>query len=44
MPGRSQTTAVRDGGDWVINGEKWFVTGPDNTDFMVVQAMVVEGE
>jgi acyl-CoA dehydrogenase len=38
------TTAVRDGGDWVINGEKWFVTGPDNTDFMVVQAMVVEGE
>ena len=37
------TTAVRDGGDWVINGEKWFVTGPDNTDFMVVQAMVVEG-
>ena len=38
------TTAVRDGGDWVINGEKWFVTGPDNTDFMVVQAMVVQGE
>ena len=36
------TTAVRDGGDWVINGEKWFVTGPDNTDFMVVQAMAVE--
>jgi alkylation response protein AidB-like acyl-CoA dehydrogenase len=38
------TTAVRDGSDWVINGEKWFVTGPDNTDFMVVQAMVVEGD
>jgi alkylation response protein AidB-like acyl-CoA dehydrogenase len=33
---------VRDGSDWVINGEKWFVTGPDNTDFMIVQAMVVE--
>jgi acyl-CoA dehydrogenase len=38
-----ETTAVRDGGAWVINGEKWFVTGPDNTDFMIVQAMVVEG-
>jgi alkylation response protein AidB-like acyl-CoA dehydrogenase len=35
------TTAVRDGDGWVLNGEKWFVTGPDNTDFMVVQAMVV---
>ena len=37
------TTAVRDGRDWVITGEKWFVTGPDNTDFMIVQAMVAEG-
>jgi acyl-CoA dehydrogenase len=38
------TTAVRDGDEWVLNGEKWFVTGPDNTDFMVVQAIVVDGE
>ena len=38
-----ETTAVRDGSGWVVNGEKWFVTGPDNTDFMVVQAMVVDG-
>jgi len=37
------TTAVRDGTDWVINGEKWFVTGPDNTDFMIVQVSVVDG-
>jgi acyl-CoA dehydrogenase len=39
-----ETTATRDGADWLINGEKWFVTGPDNTDFMVVQAMVVDGD
>jgi alkylation response protein AidB-like acyl-CoA dehydrogenase len=38
-----ETTAARDGSGWVINGEKWFVTGPDNTDFMIVQAMVAEG-
>jgi acyl-CoA dehydrogenase len=39
-----ETTAVRDGSDWVLDGEKWFVTGPDNTDFMILQAAVVEGD
>jgi acyl-CoA dehydrogenase len=39
-----ETTATRDGSGWLLNGEKWFVTGPDNTDFMVVQAIVVDGE
>ena len=38
------TTAVRDGTDWVINGEKWFVTGPDITDFMILQAAAVDGD
>ncbi|HEV7604890.1 MAG TPA: acyl-CoA dehydrogenase family protein, partial [Candidatus Limnocylindrales bacterium] len=30
-------TAVRDPatGDYRLNGEKWFVTGPDDTDFMI---------
>jgi acyl-CoA dehydrogenase len=39
-------TAVRDAatGDYVLNGEKWFVTGPDDTDFMIFHAIVVDGQ
>jgi alkylation response protein AidB-like acyl-CoA dehydrogenase len=39
-----EATAVRDPGtgDYVLNGEKWFVTGPDDTDFMIFHC-VVEG-
>jgi acyl-CoA dehydrogenase len=39
-------TAVRDPatGDYVLNGEKWFVTGPDDTDFMIFHTIVVDGE
>ena len=39
-------TAIRDPatGDYVLNGEKWFVTGPDDTDFMIFHANVVDGE
>jgi alkylation response protein AidB-like acyl-CoA dehydrogenase len=40
------STAVRDAasGEWILNGEKWFVTGPDDTDFMVFHCVVVDGE
>ena len=40
------STAVRDAatGEWVLNGEKWFVTGPDDTDFMIFHAVVVDGD
>ncbi len=39
-------TAVRDPatGDYLLNGEKWFVTGPDDTDFMIFHCNVVDGE
>ncbi len=39
-------TAVRDtaNGEYVLNGEKWFVTGPDDTDFMIFHCNVVDGE
>ncbi|MBF8289482.1 MAG: Acyl-CoA dehydrogenase [Chloroflexi bacterium] len=41
-----EATAVRDAatGEYVLDGEKWFVTGPDDTDFMIVNVNVVDGE
>ncbi len=36
-------TAVRDGGEWVLNGEKWFVTSEGDPGFYLVLA-VAEGE
>ncbi|MFL5680566.1 MAG: acyl-CoA dehydrogenase family protein [Chloroflexota bacterium] len=39
-------TAVRDAatGEYVLNGEKWFVTGPDDTDFMIFHCLLVDGD
>ncbi len=34
-----RTTAVRDGDEWVINGEKTFITGGDFADFCMVFAV-----
>jgi alkylation response protein AidB-like acyl-CoA dehydrogenase len=34
-----RTTAVRDGDEWVINGEKTFITGGDIADFTMVFAV-----
>jgi len=42
-----QATAVRDAatGEYRLNGEKWFVTGPpDETDFMIFHCLVVDGD
>ena len=38
-----QTTAVRDGDGWLLNGEKWFVTSEGDPGVYVVAA-VAEGE
>jgi alkylation response protein AidB-like acyl-CoA dehydrogenase len=37
-PSQLETTAVREGDDWLLNGEKWHVTFGDLADFAVVQA------
>jgi len=31
-------TARRENGQWVLNGEKWFVTGGEQSDFLIVLA------
>jgi alkylation response protein AidB-like acyl-CoA dehydrogenase len=36
-------TATRTDGGWLLNGEKWFVTGGDVADFLVVQALAGDG-
>jgi acyl-CoA dehydrogenase len=39
-------TAVLDEatGDYVLDGEKWFVTGPPDTDFMIFHCNVIDGD
>jgi acyl-CoA dehydrogenase len=39
-PQMVETTAVRDGDGWVLNGEKWHVTSGDIADFFLVHAHV----
>jgi alkylation response protein AidB-like acyl-CoA dehydrogenase len=34
-----QATAVRDGDDWLLNGEKWFVTSEGDPGFYIVLAV-----
>jgi len=37
-PQNLQTTAVKNGAGWLLNGEKWFVTVGDVADFLIVLA------
>ncbi|QRY42701.1 acyl-CoA dehydrogenase family protein [Mycolicibacterium boenickei] len=34
-----RTTAVRDGADWVLNGEKWFTSGASISQLALIMAM-----
>lgn len=42
--GALTTRAERRGSEWVINGEKWFVTAGDIAAFLIVQAAVDRGQ
>jgi acyl-CoA dehydrogenase len=37
-PGMMLTTATRDGGDWVIRGRKWFITGAEEAEHFILVA------
>lgn len=38
-PTNFRTRAVRDGGDWVITGEKWFASNANHAAFMIVMCV-----
>lgn len=42
-PSMLQTTAIRSGGGWVIDGRKWFITGAVGAHFAIVLAQTAEG-
>jgi len=42
--GGLQATAVPDREDWILNGEKWFITGGDRADFFIFLARTDGGE
>ena len=42
--GAIATTARRDGDEWILEGEKWFVTGGDKADFFIVLTQAEDGQ
>lgn len=42
-PSMLRTTAVRDGGDYVINGTKWLITGAEGAGYAIIMARMEDG-
>lgn len=42
-PSMLQTTATRDGDDYIINGTKWFITGAERASYAIVMARMEDG-
>ena len=42
-PSMLSTTATKDGNDYIINGTKWFITGADGADFVIIMARLDDG-
>ncbi len=42
-PAALRTRAVQDGNHWVIDGEKWFITGADGAGFAIIMAAGEDG-
>jgi len=43
-PSMLLTSAVKDGGDYLITGRKWFITGAEGADYAIIMARTEDGQ